>query len=117
MGDHPPITPCRAAVPGEHSGDAARIFELVVRHFLASVSPDAVWESTRVSLVVEPANEAFSASGKVLKFGASSTFSSIATIATSRRRTITTPARICWATSGEEEVEEERALPISLPGT
>lgn len=48
MGDHPPITPCRSARSGELSGDMARVYDLVVRHFIASVSPDAVWRSTCV---------------------------------------------------------------------
>ena len=53
MGDHPPITPCRAAGPHELSGDMARIYEFVVRHFIASVSDDAVWRSTKISFEVE----------------------------------------------------------------
>ena len=117
VGDHPPITPCRAAVPGEHSGDAARIFELVVRHVLASVSPDAVWESTRVSLVVEPANEAFSASGKVLKFGG---FLDILVDRNDRyfeeEDDHDASAYLLGDVGREEEVEEERALPDLSPG-
>lgn len=53
MGDHPPITPCRAAGVHELSGDMARVYELVVRHFIASVSPDAVWQSTKVEFEIE----------------------------------------------------------------
>lgn len=53
MGDHPPITPTRAARGGELSGDMARVYELVVRHCIASVSKDAVWRSTRVDFIVE----------------------------------------------------------------
>lgn len=53
MGDHPPITPCRAAGFHELSGDMARIFEFVVRHFIASVSPDAVWQSTKIDFEIE----------------------------------------------------------------
>ena len=52
MGDHPPIYPCRAANPHELSGDMARIYELVTRHFIASVSPDAIWKSTKISVVI-----------------------------------------------------------------
>ena len=51
MGDHPPITPVREGVG--LSGDMARVFDLVVRHFIASVSPDAVWRSTRVDFHIE----------------------------------------------------------------
>ena len=39
-GDHPPITPTRLAHEGELSGDMWRLYDLVVRHFVASVSPD-----------------------------------------------------------------------------
>ena len=53
MGDHPPITPCRSAGPHDLSGDMARVYDLVVRHFIASVSPDAVWRSTKVGLEIE----------------------------------------------------------------
>ncbi|KAL7573953.1 hypothetical protein ACA910_001962 [Epithemia clementina (nom. ined.)] len=53
MGDHPPITPCRSAREGELFGDSARIYEFVVRHCIASVSPDAVWKSTRVNFAIE----------------------------------------------------------------
>lgn len=52
MGDHPPITPCKATAPHELSGDMARVFELVTRHFIASVSQDAVWKNTKVSIGV-----------------------------------------------------------------
>jgi DNA topoisomerase-3 len=53
MGDHPPITPCRSAGPGELSGDMARIYDLVVRHFIASVSEDAIWRSTKIDFEIE----------------------------------------------------------------
>jgi DNA topoisomerase III len=68
-GDHPPITPCRATrSTQELSGDMARIYELVVRHFLASVSPNAVWRSTRVTFQVAALSEKgiFTMSGKEL---------------------------------------------------
>jgi DNA topoisomerase III len=68
MGDHPPITPCRSARSNELLGDMARIYELVVRHFIASVSPDAVWRSTRVTFNVSALGEkgVFVLSGKEL---------------------------------------------------
>eukprot|EP00957_Ditylum_brightwellii_P152169 11585409-Ditylum_brightwellii.AAC.1 len=66
MGDHPPITPCRAAGPHELSGDMGRIYDLVVRHFIASVSHDAVWRSTRVKLELDTLGDQgkFTISGK-----------------------------------------------------
>jgi len=53
MGDHPPITPCRYARAGELSGDMGRVYDLVTRHFIASVSHDAVWTSTTVHLEID----------------------------------------------------------------
>ncbi|KAL7548997.1 hypothetical protein ACHAWF_012271 [Thalassiosira exigua] len=68
MGDHPPITPCRHAQAGELSGDMARVYDLVTRHFIASVSEDAIWRSTTVSLVIEELDEkgGFTIGGKEL---------------------------------------------------
>lgn len=57
MGDHPPITPCRAAGPNELSGDMARVYDFVVRHFIASVSNDAIWKSSRVDFAVATLEE------------------------------------------------------------
>ena len=66
MGDHPPITPCRSAAPHELSGDMARIYDFVVRHCIASVSEDAVWQSTKVCFEVPALGDKgkFSLSGK-----------------------------------------------------
>eukprot|EP00559_Dactyliosolen_fragilissimus_P001634 CAMPEP_0184857522 /NCGR_PEP_ID=MMETSP0580-20130426/2673_1 /TAXON_ID=1118495 /ORGANISM="Dactyliosolen fragilissimus" /LENGTH=1135 /DNA_ID=CAMNT_0027353161 /DNA_START=197 /DNA_END=3600 /DNA_ORIENTATION=+ len=68
MGDHPPITPCRAAGVHELSGDMARVFDLVTRHFIASVSEDAVWQSTKVSFNIKTLGDKgqFSLRGKQL---------------------------------------------------
>lgn len=46
VGDHPPITPVGLPAFGDLSGETARIYDLVVRHFLATVSPDARYEVT-----------------------------------------------------------------------
>lgn len=69
MGDHPPITPCRSAGPGELSGDMARVYDLVTRHFIASVSHDAVWRSTRVDFELDALGDQgkFSISGKEVR--------------------------------------------------
>ena len=37
-GDHPPITPMRPASSNELSGDAWRVYDYIVRHFIATVS-------------------------------------------------------------------------------
>eukprot|EP00126_Sphaerothecum_destruens_P009187 Sdes_comp20457_c0_seq4m14676 len=46
-GDHPPITPSRAADPAE-LGELGRLYDFIVRRFLASLSPDAVIRKTVV---------------------------------------------------------------------
>ena len=63
-GDHPPITPCRAAGRGELDGDSWRIYDYIVRHFLASVSPNCKYDQTVA--VVECGGEGFSFTGKKL---------------------------------------------------
>lgn len=70
MGDHPPITPCRAAGTHELSGNMERVYELVTRHFIASVSPDAVWRSTKVTLNIEKLGKDghFTIRGKEVRF-------------------------------------------------
>ena len=55
MGDHPPICPMR--VGHGLSGDMGRVYEFVVRHFIASVSKDAVWSSTRVDFAIDTLGE------------------------------------------------------------
>ncbi|CAM6099776.1 unnamed protein product [Calypogeia fissa] len=62
---HPPIHPTRFS-QGEHSwsNDHKRLYELVVRHFLACVSQPAVGYST--SATVDIAGEKFSASGLMI---------------------------------------------------
>lgn len=41
-GDHPPITPTRAAQEGELTGSDWKVYEYIARHFIGSVSPDCV---------------------------------------------------------------------------
>mmetsp|Transcript_35891 Transcript_35891/g.57265 ORF Transcript_35891/g.57265 Transcript_35891/m.57265 type:complete len:828 (-) Transcript_35891:259-2742(-) len=51
MGDHPPITPCKMAQPHELGGDEGRLYDLVTRHFIATVSPDAEFFETKATLI------------------------------------------------------------------
>ena len=73
MGDHPPITVRAGRYSGELSGDMSRLYDLVTRHFIASVSQDAVWSSTKVDLQIDVLEEqgkgqgSFSLAGKELK--------------------------------------------------
>eukprot|EP00798_Chlamydomonas_sp_ICE-L_P024301 gene24302-9904_t len=64
VGDHPPITPVRSATEDElGGGDMWRIYVYVARHFLGSVSPDAVYRKTKVSF--NAGGETFFAHGSV----------------------------------------------------
>jgi DNA topoisomerase-1 len=48
--DHPPIYPTQAIHPGALDGPKKRVYELVVRRFLATFSPPMVTESTRADI-------------------------------------------------------------------
>ena len=61
-GDHPPITPCRAAGRGELDGDAWKLYDYIVRHFIGTVSPNCKYEQTTVKIDI--AEEEFTYSGK-----------------------------------------------------
>ena len=56
---HPPIHPIKRA--DQLAGDEARVYEFIVRHFLACVSKDAVGAETTVNINI--AGERFSAQG------------------------------------------------------
>jgi DNA topoisomerase-3 len=58
-GAHPPIHPTRP-FSGD-SGDKGKLYEFIVRHFLACCAPDAQGQETRVS--IEIAGEVFNATG------------------------------------------------------
>jgi DNA topoisomerase I len=49
--DHPPIYPTQAIHPGALEGPKKRVYELVVRRFLATFSPPMITESTRADIV------------------------------------------------------------------
>ncbi len=48
--DHPPIYPTQAVYPGALEGPKRRVYELVVRRFLATFSPPMITESTRADI-------------------------------------------------------------------
>ena len=62
--DHPPIYPTNAATPDDLPPAEYKLYNLVARRFLATLSEAAVVEGTRVSL--EVAGETFVARGDVL---------------------------------------------------
>ena len=62
--DHPPIYPTAAADPGKLEGAAWKLYNLIARRFLATLSQASVSEGTKVAFDVS--GEPFSASGTVL---------------------------------------------------
>ena len=61
-GDHPPIVPMAVATEEElGGGDTWRVYDYVARHFIATVSPDCVYEA--VSAVMALGSETFSTEG------------------------------------------------------
>lgn len=56
-GDHPPITPMKCANYTDLSGEAWRMYDYIARHFMASLAPDMVHEST--SIVIEIKSQRF----------------------------------------------------------
>lgn len=68
--DHPPIHPIRAASKAEIRAalglsKAFEVYDLIVRHFLANLMPDAVFEKTHLWLQIK--NEPFNSTGSVQK--------------------------------------------------
>ncbi|HWQ67336.1 MAG TPA: DNA topoisomerase I [Methanospirillum sp.] len=61
--DHPPIHPTGAATP-ERLGENWKVYELVVRRFLATLSPDAEWLTMKISLTAS--SEGYAATGSRL---------------------------------------------------
>jgi DNA topoisomerase-1 len=62
--DHPPIHPTQALHPGALDGPKQRVYELVVRRFLATFAPPMVTESTRAD--IEAGSEAYFVRGSVV---------------------------------------------------
>ena len=63
--DHPPIYPTAAATSDKMKGDKWKLYELIVRRFLATLGPNAEAEITKCSIDVN--GETFNADGYVLK--------------------------------------------------
>jgi DNA topoisomerase-1 len=62
--DHPPIYPTQAIHPGALEGPKRRVYELVVRRFLATFSPPMVTESTRAD--IEAGSQSYFVRGSVV---------------------------------------------------
>ena len=62
--DHPPIHPTQAIYPRELDGRKRRVYELVVRRFLATFAPPMITESTRAD--IEAGAEGYFVRGSVV---------------------------------------------------
>jgi DNA topoisomerase I len=62
--DHPPIYPTQAVYPGALEGPKRRVYELIVRRFLATFSPPMITESTRAD--IEAGAETYFVRGSVV---------------------------------------------------
>ena len=62
--DHPPIYPTQAVYPGALEGSKKRVYELVVRRFLATFSKPMITESTRAD--IEAGSETYFVRGSVV---------------------------------------------------
>ncbi len=68
--DHPPIYPIRAATRADveknvRIADAWKVYDMVVRHFLANLMPPAIAEKTHLEISIK--DEIFDATGSVMK--------------------------------------------------
>ncbi|KAF6207879.1 hypothetical protein GE061_016328 [Apolygus lucorum] len=63
-GDHPPITPMRLVSREELDGDSWRVYDYIVRHFIATLSKDCKFTTTTVRFSI--GTEVFSTSSKTL---------------------------------------------------
>jgi DNA topoisomerase I len=62
--DHPPIHPTQAVHPGALDGAKRRVYELIVRRFIATFGPPMVTESTRAD--IEAGSESYFVRGSVV---------------------------------------------------
>jgi DNA topoisomerase-1 len=59
--DHPPIHPTGGATREQLGDDAFRVYELVLRRFLATLSPDAMWKTLK--LLFDAGGEEYTTTG------------------------------------------------------
>jgi len=66
-GDHPPITPQRIATESEVGGEAYRVYDYIVSHFLASLMKDYKYEQTEIKLSLGGEDFFFSSNREIRK--------------------------------------------------
>lgn len=64
VGDHPPITPMKAATSNELDGDNWKLYDYIVRHFLGTLSRDCRYISTTTTFVAD--SETFTFVGDIV---------------------------------------------------
>ncbi|MFA5221934.1 MAG: DNA topoisomerase I [Methanoregula sp.] len=62
--DHPPIHPTGVATRESIGDDAFRVYELVLRRFLATLSPDALWKTLKINF--DAGGEEYTTTGGLL---------------------------------------------------
>ncbi|MBP2132940.1 DNA topoisomerase-1 [Methanomicrobium sp. W14] len=63
--DHPPIHPAGAANPSQMNEQSWKVYELVVRRFLATLSPDAMWKTLKI--LFDAGSEEYTSTGQKLE--------------------------------------------------
>lgn len=63
-GDHPPITPVRAAAPGQLRDRDLKVYEFITSNFLACISSDASYDNIRTEVLI--GDEKFKMKGQIL---------------------------------------------------
>ncbi|XP_023029815.2 DNA topoisomerase 3-beta [Leptinotarsa decemlineata] len=63
-GDHPPITPMKAASRNELDGDSWKLYDYITRHFIGTLAKDCKYLTTTATIIIN--DEVFTVSGKTL---------------------------------------------------
>lgn len=63
-GDHPPITPVKAALPGQLRDRELKVYEYITINYLACISRDATYDAIRMVLLI--GEEKFKLKGQIL---------------------------------------------------
>jgi DNA topoisomerase-1 len=66
--DHPPIHPTGAATREQLGDDAFKVYELVLRRFLATLAPDAMWKTLKI-LFIAGSEEYTTTGGQLIEPG------------------------------------------------
>ncbi len=110
--DHPPIHPTGAATREQLGDEIFRIYELVLRRFLATLSPDARWKTLKV--LFDAGGEEYTATGGQTR----SRQAGIPSTRSARRRRRSCPRLLSVNTSRYKKSisrRKRRSLPHGIP--